>query len=317
MNLLDSLNKLVAFLENCQYTNLLLAAEQESSDSPLIQQLNLHQNVAEEFKENLIKLLKKSLLDIRLSEYIPGYKPDGHEFCYIKLVNNPKISRLIEEISQIEQAEIFSEQDKVIDNLKFYTIICSDNNGKKSVFFRTYSPKKELNRRGGFVLMMNKGQYNTIKNKVFLFDENIDCFTWNGILFIKNIYYFQKIFKYFEQIRSKATETLNLVTAKIPIQNIDEFKNACTGQLAMMEKLAIISKKPYLQQIKMEDIKRTINQFQLDIPVVDENGEEKLVFQKDSSKRWLILKLLDDDYLGSIMTREKYEVNSKRSVSGS
>jgi len=24
-------------------------------------------------------------------------------------------------------------------------------------------------------------------------------------------------------------------------------------------------------------------------------------------KRWIILKLLDDDYLGSIMTREKYE----------
>ena len=34
-------------------------------------------------------------------------------------------------------------------------------------------------------------------------------------------------------------------------------------------------------------------------------------FNANPNDRWLILKLLDDDFLGSIMTNQKYEVNSK------
>lgn len=311
MNFLDSLTEIPEFLRNCQYTNLLLAAEQETSDAlliPLIQRLNIHENVAEEFKQNLIKFIKKSLPDIRFSEYIPGYKPDKDEFCYLNLASEPQISNLIEGISQIEQPEVFSEEDEVIDKLKFYTIICSNTNQKKSIFFRIYSPKKELTRGGLFALMMNQGQYNTINNKIFLFDEDIDCFAWDGFLFIKNIYYFQRIFNYFEQIRTKATQTIDLVTDKIQIENLDEFKTACNAQLTMMEKLARIANKPYLQSITMPAIQQTIKEFKLDIEVRD----EKLVFDSHPTKRWLILKLLDDDYLGSKMTRERYEVNSKK-----
>ena len=308
MNFLDYLTEIPEFLRNCQYTNLLLAAEQETSDAPLIQRLNIHENVAGEFKQNLIKFIDKSLPDIRFSEYIPGYKPDKNEFCYLNLASEPQIADLIEVISQIEQPEIFSEQDEVIEKLKFYTIICSNTNQEKSIFFRIYSPKKELTRSGLFALMMNKGQYNTINNKIFLFDEDIDCFTWNGFLFIKNVYYFQRIFNYFEQIRNKATETINLVISQIQIENLEEFKKACTSQLSMMEKLARIASKTYLQSITMPAIQQTIREFQLGIEIRD----EKLVFDSHPTKRWLILKLLDDDYLGSTMTGERYEVNSKR-----
>jgi hypothetical protein len=59
------------------------------------------------------------------------------------------------------------------------------------------------------------------------------------------------------------------------------------------------------------DIRRTIEAFDLDVQIVRENRHEKLLFEANPNKRWLILKLLDDDYLGSIMTNEKYEVNSK------
>jgi hypothetical protein len=40
----------------------------------------------------------------------------------------------------------------------------------------------------------------------------------------------------------------------------------------------------------------------------------KLLFEGSLARRWLILKLLDDDYLGSTMTHEKYEVNSKSAL---
>lgn len=91
-------------------------------------------------------------------------------------------------------------------------------------------------------------------------------------------------------------------------------KAACTSQLPMMMKLTSLAKKPYVPKVTMEDLKRTFSEFNLDIQTVCQNGTEELVFESSPKKRWIILKLLDDDYLGSVMTREKYETNSKRRV---
>ena len=79
----------------------------------------------------------------------------------------------------------------------------------------------------------------------------------------------------------------------------------------MLSKLAQIAKKPYLASVTMNDIKRTIKDFALQIEVTP---DDELVFDPSPSKRWLILKLLGDDYLGSTMTKLKYASNSKIQV---
>lgn len=79
----------------------------------------------------------------------------------------------------------------------------------------------------------------------------------------------------------------------------------------MISKVARVANQPYLNEITMEDINKTINEFDLKVDTTNENGVEKLIFEKDVRKRWIILKLLDDDYLGSVLTDRKYESNSK------
>lgn len=91
---------------------------------------------------------------------------------------------------------------------------------------------------------------------------------------------------------------------------------ACTGQIQMMSKLAQIARKPYLPRVTTADIQRTITEFRLDVRIVRENGEDRRLFEQSAQKRWLILKLLDDDFLGSVMTNQKYEVNSKSALRG-
>ena len=82
----------------------------------------------------------------------------------------------------------------------------------------------------------------------------------------------------------------------------------------MVSKLAQIARKPYLNTVTMEDIKRTIAAFRLDVQIVVVDGQEQLLFEETPNKRWLILKLLDDAYLGSIMTNRLYEANSKSDI---
>jgi hypothetical protein len=278
----------------------------------VLQRLNLRQDLAAEFLS--VAQAASTNGDVVLRPYDPGYKPDQNEICYIDLAEHETIAELIGQISQVQQAELFHEQDDIVDHLRFYAIVVSPSARRHAVFFRTYSPQKELTRRAGFAALLTRGHYDKVETKIFLFDRGIDCFSWGGYLFIHNVAAFQRIFKYFEELRAKADETVTAVLAQIPISNAEAFRAAGTGQMQMMSKLAQISRKPYLAQVTMQDIRRTIDEFRLDVRIVEEDGQEKLLFEANPNKRWLILKLLDDDFLGSIMTNQKYEVNSKSAL---
>jgi hypothetical protein len=290
--------------------NVLVAAE--PGENVVIQRLNLRQDLAVEFLAAAQAARPDD--DVVLRPYEPGYTPDWNELCYIDLAEHEAIAELVHEISQVQQAELFREADEIVDHLRFYAVVVSPNAQRHAVFFRTYSPKKELTRRGGFAALLSRGHYNRVDTKIFLFDRQIDCFSWNGYLFIYKVPAFQRIFDYVEEVRARADETVTLILDHIPISNADEFRAAGTGQMQMMSKLAQIARKPYLNRVTMQNIRRTIHEFELDVQIVVEDGQEKLLFEANPNKRWLILKLLDDDFLGSIMTDQKYSVNSKSAL---
>jgi hypothetical protein len=290
--------------------NVLVAAE--PGENVVIQRLNLRRDLAAEFLAAAQAANPNA--DVVLRPYDPGYTPDWNEVCYVDLAEYEAIAELIRQISQVQQADMFREQDEIVDHLRFYAIVISPNARRQAVFFRTYSPKKELTRRAGFAALLSHGHYDKVETKIFLFDNQVDCFSWGGYLFIHNVVAFQRIFNYFEEVRAKADETVTTILAQIPISNADAFRAAGTGQMQMMSKLAQIARKPYLNRVTIQDIRRTIDEFRLDVRIVEENGQEKLLFEAAPNRRWLILKLLDDDFLGSIMTNQKYEVNSKSAL---
>lgn len=306
----QAIESLAQALTGTPAINVIVAAE--PGVDVVIQRLNLRQELAAEFLSTAQTASPNG--DVVLRPYDPGYKPDRNELSYIDLAEHAAVAGLIRQVSQVQQAELFHEQDDVVDHLRFYAIVISPSARRHAVFFRTYSPKKELTRRAGFAALLSRGQYDKVETKIFLFDRGIDCFSWGGYLFINNVAAFQRIFKYFEELRAKADETVTALLTQIPISNAEAFRAAGTGQMQMMSKLAQISRKPYLARVTMQDIRRTIDEFELDVRIVDENGEEKLLFEANPNKRWLILKLLDDDFLGSIMTNQKYEVNSKSAL---
>lgn len=284
----------------------------EPEDTLVVQRLGLRQDLANEFLSAAQQARPEEAVVLR--PYDPGYTPDWNELCYIDLEENEEIAALVGDVSQVQQAELFREDDDIVDHLKFYAIVISPNARRHAVFFRTYNPKKELTRRAGFAALLSRGYYNKVDTKIFLFDHQVDCFSWNGFLYIRSVAAFQRIFGYFEKLRARADQTVNTVLARIPISNADGFRQACTGQLQMMSKVAQIARKPYLNRVTMRDIRRTIDDFHLDVRTVREDGQEKILFEASPNKRWLILKLLDDDFLGSAMTNQRYEVNSKSAL---
>jgi hypothetical protein len=66
----------------------------------------------------------------------------------------------------------------------------------------------------------------------------------------------------------------------------------------------------------LEDFENSIirNHLEDDVEIVRDtnNNNKQFVFDSSPRKRWILLKVLDDDYLRSEMTARIYESNSKR-----
>ena len=308
-----ALQQLSRALGNNPPVNVLVASEPDPEAGPVLQRLALHRDLAQEFLQTAQDAIPRND-DLTLRPYEPGYTPYPHELVYIDLRQNQPLAAQIASVAEVQQAELFREDDGIVDHLRFYGIVAAPTAQRRAVFFRNYSPKKELTRRAGFAALFQQGHYNKVESKIFLFDRNVDCFSWDGYLFIRSVPGFQRMFRYFEELRARADETVDTIRDHIPIGNLDEFRQACTGQVQLMSKLAIIAQKPYLPRVTIRDLKKTIDEFGLDVRIERVGGREVLMFEKEPKKRWLLLKLLDDDFLGSVMTNEKYEVNSKSTL---
>lgn len=299
------LDPLRDFLRRARTASLLVAAA--TDEQPLVQRLNLHQDLVQDF----MSVARSAVPDAPdLRAYDPGYKPEPDDLLHVPLADIQGATELIADLGRVDQAELFSANEDVVRHLRYYAIVVGAG-GRQAIFLRHYSSKKELKRHAAFALMLSKGTYNRVEEKVFLFDDDVDCFSWDGTLFIKNVTQFQRIFDYFEGLRKKARATLRAIHKRIPIANLDEFETAVTSNSLMLAKLAAIQRKPYLARITITDVERAIQTFKLSVQVVNSDGGKALVYESSREGRWLILRLLDDDYLDSTMTKEQYEVNSK------
>jgi hypothetical protein len=304
-----------AFKEFCYTqtrTQVLLASEDEEL---VFQRLTLAESVSKEFGDDAIRAFADGE-ELDLVKYEAGYKPADNELCYLPVDDSELVKKVVDSIiecaSNFNAVELFKEKDDVIDNLRFYVVIVKGHSASGStrhaLFLRTFSRRNELTRSGWKGIMQSGDFYNKVTKKIFMFDEESDCLVWRDHVFIKNLTQFERIFQYFEALQKTARQTIASVSVHLPISNLNDFKQACLGNPLMLSKLAQIAKKPYLASVTMNDIKRTIKDFALQIEITP---DDELVFDPSPSKRWLILKLLGDDYLGSTMTKLKYASTSK------
>lgn len=314
MTIENVFSSLQPFLQGNTNINVVVAAANGSELGYALQRMNIHTDVGDFFKKMVSDNVAAVGSERTFRKYEAGYKPDDHVMTYVPVEDEGIIENIVSSLSQINSLELFEEADEIIKHLRFYATTI-EGGGRHAIFLRVFTQRHEVSRgKGSYAVYFANGHYDRLRSKVFLFDNKIDCIYWEGNIFIFNISKFQQIFKYFEELRTRASQIVDSVAVKIPISNLDAFKSACTGQIQMMSKLASIANKPYFEHITIDDIKRTIADFKLDVQIVEESGTEKLVFDNQLSKRWAILKLLDDDYLGSTMTNNKYEVNSKLSL---
>lgn len=261
--------------------------------------------------KDLLRQYRRKGNDLEVVSYVGGAKPDSHQIPWINLSEHEFVADQIQSLQDHTLHPQFDPKDEAfVENLQFYVVLMQLSSEDTIYFFRTYTSKKELRRSTFFGSLFSDGQFDQVKEPLFLFDRHIDCISYGDTMLILQQNNFQRIFSFFDMVEKAARENLNRINQAIPIDNFNSFAEACIGHQQKMFKLNNIASKDYLTDITIEDLRSVIEHHGLNVPIIKEDGQEALRF--DEADRWEILRLLDDDYLESRMTGYLYESNSKR-----
>lgn len=302
-------------LDGCTVT-VCLGSLSQNEEEPRIEQLQLTKELTDEFANAAKKVVHRysglnGKNELALRRHDAGSKPDSHEVEYLDLADHDSVETQVNSLASLAQIPVFKIDEQFVAGLRFYAIVFQCGNTPPLYFFRIYTPKKELSRSRLFAALFGDGTFDRVKAPLFLFDHNVDCLSHDGTMYIFNKHNFEKIFRFFELVMKTAAQTLATIKAHVPIANFDELEEACSGHLQMQAKLKNIAGKAYLKKMNIADIKKVLQAFpSLGLKTIKKNGKEMLVF--DPKDKWALLRLLDDDYLDSVLTGQKYEVTGKR-----
>jgi hypothetical protein len=301
-------------LDGCTVTVCLASLAGEDS-LPTFQTLQLTEELADEYRTVARKVFgdhkkDREKDDLLLRPYTPGSGQFSHEVEYLRLTEHETIRSQVASLASPMDLGVFEDDDDFKAGLRFYVVVFQREGEEPIYCFRTYSPKKELKRSASFGAVFTGGHFDVVREPVLLFDQHIDCVSRGDTMFVLKQSNFHRIFRFFERLQEMGQEILNDIEGRISIQNFDEFATACIGDPRKLAKLRNISQNALIDSVEMKDIRGIIEEYDLSIEIVEENGQDMLVYS--SAQQWSILQLLDDGYLESRLTEERYEVTSKR-----
>jgi hypothetical protein len=152
---------------------------------------------------------------------------------------------------------------------------------------------------------------------VLLLRPEFEVVVIGGFAFFAKKATFERAFGFLEKLRQESLSTFNAVTTHLRISGMDELRAACTSQPQMMAKMASIKRSMdedsgYANAMTMPKLIEYIAQHpHVDIEVVGKGKDQELVFDPKPTRRFQIVKLLDDDFLHSVLTQRDYEAGSK------
>jgi hypothetical protein len=310
----ETLQALATFIESDSPLGIAVVAQGTGEAAgPDAETLSLSDDAADFFRGVLRRAIASSVRADKwqLRPFDPLYKPDAHEVEHLELAEAPAVAMATGHYGNLAPLPEFTGDDDFVKRLRYYVAVLGAPGGEQAFFFRSFTQSSELKRKRGAALMRRDAEFGVVEDRIFLFDDAVDCVVFKGTIFVIRKSDYRRIFDQFDVLRQKAREAAESLNARVPIADFEGFREACETQTTMADKMVAVSTRQYFPTLTVEVLEPVIDEFSIDLDIVEEDGQKHLRFQRDASHRWLILKLLDDDYLRSTMTDNLYEANSK------
>lgn len=216
------------------------------------------------------------------------------------IINQPILNDATTEIF-----EIIDESN--IKKMWAYAIKVSFD-GEDVIYYRKYSPGKIL--RPGFfnAIAYNGGRFSRVEDNIFQIPNDVDAFYYNNEIVIMQPLNFERIFGYEEMYEAASQNALQEIAATHNYVNMIDLNTFVGTDGRKKRKLAAILNNGLIQQMGFDKICTTIQDYNLNIQI-DHTSQQ---FTLTAQNAFLFLKALNDDYLRSEITSNRYEISSKR-----
>jgi Domain of unknown function (DUF4868) len=294
-----------------------LARAANPHDPPQVRSLNPVDEAATFFRAVVRTAVIDRAATWRIKMLATQYKPDGDEVEWLGLADVAAVQLATSRCSNLSPFAAFDPNDSAYKKrLQCWVVALSHGDGRKAYFFRAFSALSELGRKRGAALVSKNGSFHKVSEQIFLFDNDVDCFVFDGYIFVMRKRDYRRIFDQLDEVRRNAERAAHDLHQKVPIANLDEFAKACATDSRMADKMLAVRQRDYFGSLSYDMLRPVIEEFKLAIPCETVNGKVHLTFRSEPDQRFRILKLIDDDYLRSNMTKHLYEVNSKTEPPG-
>lgn len=228
--------------------------------------VELEDDAATFFKNTLLDKID-SLIDSNDSVFIDfsfGTESPQEILILDKISSIPTFTPIKESFERHEELDTVTAFDPaIVRNLKAIAVELSTDEKHKVTYFRKFTPGKVLF-ANTFTFLFRRGTFNRLRDDVFQFDNEIDCFYYEleqqKQMFILSQLNFENVFEFHRYYEEKATEvyqslvnTKQVIFSEELLEEVKDSRSLCKKfvklhQQGLFEKLNLHNFKIYLDK---------------------------------------------------------------------
>lgn len=244
-----------------------------------------------------------------VQDYTPGHRPARGELAAVGAADIPTLTELHALVSSPPLTP-FSDSASERARIRMYGVMLGS--GEHAILcLQKFSTRFTLRREGWIHLLQADDAYDTLEGEGFAFDLNFDIVHGEEGTYAADERVLEGLLGYDTLVQAQVDSNHTKLVMRLPFANGGDLLQACKRDARMATKLHQIVNRPYFGTLSQAAVLATAREFSF----VPEMSNGHFVFSNDSSKRWKLLQLFDDDFLKSSMTQLRYSVNSKKAES--
>lgn len=263
--------------------------------------------IAEPLQVTLVDLIKSNLDFYREYPQVE-FNPIGSLADVIEYSNTTYIQTYNNVIESLGEQVVIRDNltdNIIINNLNFYCLKVEymDNDELKSImFFRRITKFKKLAAKG-LIGRISGNQFVQLDSDLLGVDGDIDIIVkGEEVLILKHIA-MERIFSLVDQYTENAIQTLGFIEQSNRISNFQQFYDDCMSDQRIKRILTkLLSENEILENcfVNFENVKNVIEIFELEIEVIQEGGNEVLLYE-NKTQMMDIVRLARDSYFRSLI----------------
>ncbi|UOQ43394.1 DUF4868 domain-containing protein [Halobacillus salinarum] len=291
----------------------------KENENTILRFVDLEESAQKETTRQIIDNFEKNLVnDDEVSVISISNSDDRNNVIYeYDLEEVPEDLTIVNEVKVNDEIKNFSFSDDSLESLHSIMILLVHEENSIITFKKNYPIN--LIRKDGINLMKFRFKNNTrfinLDEDIVKISPSFDIFKVDSTLFINELKVLEKFFGFHDIIEKKAKKCIETINGNEILENPEDLIELVEDDISFARKLTKVnSSSPVLGNIPGE----TIIQFVKDYPSLNgkfrfnEEGSRILLTSKKSKN--LFVKLLNDDFLHSELTKRYYDSLAKDSL---